>query len=89
MEEKNASRSPADGRHLPFPSKDLALLWRIPFPTEAEPDEIEDKVRRAIEDGGKAHTYLYPSATAITTMTARQRDNCIRYIEAGLRYGQF
>ncbi len=50
MEEKNASRSPADGRHLPFPSKDLALLWRIPFPTEAEPDEIELALRERIKE---------------------------------------
>ena len=41
MEEKTPSLSPSDGRHLPFPSKDLALLWRIPFHDETEPDKIE------------------------------------------------
>ena len=53
----------------------------------AEPDEIEELVRRAIVEGGREHCMLYPSATAIAPLSARHRDNAIRYIEAGLRYG--
>jgi len=54
----------------------------------AGPDEIEEKVRRAVCDGGKAHTILYPSAVGISTVGERYRDNAIRYMEAGLKYGQ-
>jgi len=42
--------SPDEGRHLPFPSKDLALLWKIPFPTEIEPDEVEPALRERIKE---------------------------------------
>jgi DNA-binding CsgD family transcriptional regulator len=35
---------------MPFPSKDLALLWRIPFPTETEPDRIEFALRERIKE---------------------------------------
>jgi DNA-binding CsgD family transcriptional regulator len=42
--------SPADGGHLPFPSRDLAFLWRIPFPTEIEPDEVETALRERIKE---------------------------------------
>jgi len=35
---------------MPFPSKDLALLWRIPFPTEIEPLEIEKALRERIKE---------------------------------------
>jgi DNA-binding CsgD family transcriptional regulator len=44
------SPSPDEGRHLPFPSKDLALLWRIPFPTKIEPDEVEPALRERIKE---------------------------------------
>jgi len=47
--EKNPS-SPTDGWHLPFPSKDLALLWRIPFPTEIEPNKVEFALRERIKE---------------------------------------
>jgi len=50
MENKEASPPPGEGRHLPFPSKDLALLWRIPFPPEAEPDEVEAALRERIKE---------------------------------------
>jgi len=55
----------------------------------ATPDEIEEKVKHAVLDGGKAHTILYPSATGHETVSERYRDNAIRYIEAGLKYGRF
>ena len=35
---------------MPFPSKDLALLWRIPFPTEIEPDKVEYALRERIKE---------------------------------------
>ena len=50
MENKEASPPPAEGRRLPFPSKDLALLWRIPFPTEIEPEEFEAALRERIKE---------------------------------------
>jgi DNA-binding CsgD family transcriptional regulator len=50
MEDKDPSLSPTDGRYLPFPSKDLALLWRIPFPTEIEPDKVEFALRERIKE---------------------------------------
>ncbi len=51
------------------------------------PDQIEQKVRRAIEDGGKAHTVLFPSATPHQRHTEKFQANAARYIEAALRYG--
>jgi len=50
MRNKKTSPSPTDGRHLPFPSKDLALLWRIPFPTETEPNKVESALRERIKE---------------------------------------
>ena len=50
MENKEAPPSLAHGRYLPFPSKELALLWRIPFPTGMEPLEIERALRERIKE---------------------------------------
>ena len=50
MENKKSSSYPTEGQHLPFPSKDLALLWRIPFPTETEPDKVEFALRERIKE---------------------------------------
>ena len=50
MEDISKSSSPAENRHLPFPSKDLALLWRIPFPAETEPGEVEIKLHERIKE---------------------------------------
>ncbi len=52
------------------------------------PDEVETAVRRAIEEGGKDHMVLFPSATPHQQHTPRFTANAIRYIEAGLKYGQ-
>ena len=38
------------GQHLPFPSKDLALLWRIPFPTDTKPEIVEFALRERIKE---------------------------------------
>ena len=51
------------------------------------PDQVEAKVRHAIEDGGKAHTVLCTSAGPHERHTAQFTANAIRYLEAGLRYG--
>jgi DNA-binding CsgD family transcriptional regulator len=39
-----------EGNLLPFPSKDLALLWRIPFPTGMTPEKIEHDLRERIKE---------------------------------------
>ena len=54
----------------------------------ASPSEIDELVHRAIDEGGPDHFMLYPSATAIQAITPQQSANCIRYIEAGVRYGR-
>ena len=48
MEDNN--QTPEDRSQLPFPSKDLALLWRIPFPDETEPAKIETALRERIKE---------------------------------------
>jgi len=50
MENTEASPPADDTRHLPFPSKDLALLWRIPFPTETDPGEVDSALRERIKE---------------------------------------
>lgn len=50
MENKETSSSPTEGQHLPFPSKDLALLWRIPFSTETEPERVGFALRERIKE---------------------------------------
>ncbi len=35
---------------MPFTSKDLALLWRIPFSNETEPDKVEIALRERIKE---------------------------------------
>jgi uroporphyrinogen-III decarboxylase len=53
----------------------------------ATPAEIDAQVREAIQRGGKKGMILGVSATAITSISDRYRDNAIQYIESGLRYG--
>jgi len=67
----------------------MTLYGNIQF-SEMEtetPDVIEEKVRRAIEEGGKERTFLYPSAGPHQQHSARFTANAIRYIEAGVKYG--
>ena len=42
--------SPGTDRQKPFSSKDLALLWRIQFPAEIEPREIQSALRGRIKE---------------------------------------
>jgi uroporphyrinogen-III decarboxylase len=53
-----------------------------------EPDEIERKVRQAIEQSGRSRTVLYLSATPHERHTARQLANAERYIEAAVKFGR-
>jgi len=50
VEDQNVPESSNRDQHLPFPSKKLALLWRIPFPTEIEPDKVEFALRERIKE---------------------------------------
>jgi len=50
MENNKNSSYHTDDRRLSFPSIDLALLWRIPFPTETEPDKVELALRERIKE---------------------------------------
>ena len=50
MENKEIPPSPNEGQHLSFPSKDLAFLWRIPFPTRIEPDKVGFALRERIKE---------------------------------------
>ena len=50
MENKENDPALLDGHPLPFPTKELALLWRIPFPTEIEPDKIDSALRERIKE---------------------------------------
>lgn len=52
------------------------------------PDEIEQLVRRAIEQGGPKRLVLYPSASPHQQHTPKFLANARRYIEAGLKYGR-
>jgi len=50
MDEKNPTSPPRDGLNLPFPSKELARLWRIPFSRETEPTKVEIALRERIKE---------------------------------------
>jgi DNA-binding CsgD family transcriptional regulator len=50
MSGEEISPSPTEEPRLPFPSKDLALLWRIPFPAEIEPEKVEAALRERIKE---------------------------------------
>ncbi len=50
MENGENSLPSTDSQHLPFPSKDLALLWRIPFPTDTKPERVEFALRERIKE---------------------------------------
>jgi hypothetical protein len=52
-----------------------------------QPDEIEELVRRAIEDGGKKNVMLMPSSRPHARPSDLFLANAERYIEAGIRYG--
>jgi uroporphyrinogen-III decarboxylase len=53
------------------------------------PDEIEVQVRRAINAGGRQRFILGASAQAVSAIDDHLRDNLVRFIEAGIKYGSF
>jgi uroporphyrinogen-III decarboxylase len=52
-------------------------------------DQIESKVREAICQGGRKHFILGPSDVACSAVEDHLRDNIIRFVEAGVKYGTF
>lgn len=67
----------------------LVFLGNIEFldMETRQPGEIEELVRRAIEDSGKKNVMLMPSAGPHERPSDLLLANVERYIEAGLRYG--
>lgn len=68
----------------------MTLLGNIEFldMEMLEPDDIEAKVRQAIEGGGPERFILFPSAVPHERHTPRLLANAERYIQAGLKFGR-
>jgi DNA-binding CsgD family transcriptional regulator len=47
---ENENPSSTGGHHPSFPSKELALLWQIPFPSETEADKVQFELRERIKE---------------------------------------
>jgi uroporphyrinogen-III decarboxylase len=52
------------------------------------PDDIEELVCRAIEAGGPDRFILAASDETISAVSDRLRENLVRFVEAGIRYGK-
>jgi len=50
VENKEDTMNRASNQSAPFPSKELAILWRIPLPTKIEPEKIEIALRERIKE---------------------------------------
>ncbi len=50
MENRKTPPALTYNRNPPFPSKDLALLWRIPFSSEDDPNKVEIALRERIKE---------------------------------------
>jgi DNA-binding CsgD family transcriptional regulator len=50
MEDAETPLPAGEGGRLPRITKDLAILWRIPFPTETAPDKVEIALRERIKE---------------------------------------
>jgi DNA-binding CsgD family transcriptional regulator len=50
MENEDSPQSSADDQRITFPSKELTLLWRIPFSTETDPDKVDYALRERIKE---------------------------------------
>jgi len=48
--ENTDNANPSEEQHFPFPSKELALLWRIPFSTETDPGKVDYALRERIKE---------------------------------------
>lgn len=51
------------------------------------PDEIEARVKHAVCEGGRKHFILGPTEFPISAINDLTRDNLIRFIETGIKYG--
>lgn len=52
-------------------------------------DQVEHEVRKAICEGGRKYFILGASALLVSAVSDKLRDNLVRFIEAGARYGTF
>ena len=50
MENEEITASITKNKYIPFPSKDLARLWRIPFPDKDEPHKLELALRERVKE---------------------------------------
>ena len=50
MDNEQSYPSSSNEQHPLFPSKELALLWQIPFPTETEADKVQFELRERIKE---------------------------------------
>lgn len=50
MADKDDNAMPTYNRNPLFPSRELALLWRIPFPSENDPEKVEIALRERIKE---------------------------------------
>ena len=68
----------------------LVLLGNIEFlyMETLQPDDLEELVRSAIEDGGKQNVILNTSAGPHQRPSDQMLANAVRYIEAGVKYGK-
>ena len=67
----------------------LTLIGNIEFSDvcQLSADEIEALVKSAISQGGRQHFILGASDFPISAIDDRTRENLIRFIEAGVKYG--
>jgi len=78
-----AAKKLVDGRMVLFGNVEFLDMETL------DPNQIEEKVRLALTEGGKRKMVLYPSATPHERHSPKQLANSRRYIEAGLKYGAF
>ena len=50
MDDEKMTPIRTGSRYLPFPSRELAMLWRIPLPSETEPGKVEIALRERIKE---------------------------------------
>ena len=50
MDDPKTPASAANGANTAFPSKELAVLWRIPFSSETEPSKVDLALRERIKE---------------------------------------
>ncbi|TKJ45755.1 hypothetical protein CEE35_02835 [Candidatus Aerophobetes bacterium Ae_b3b] len=53
------------------------------------PEEIDEKVKEAIFSGGKEKFILGTTEGPLSSVSDRMKENYIRFVEAGIKYGRF